>query len=176
MKDFVNELLPLMTLILGITIVIYFVLLIIEKLTKTKFLDYLLSEVKKKSVFWMFLIALVSTLGSLFYSEIMGYNPCKLCWFQRIMMYPLVVFFGMALIKKRKDFVDFVWPLVGLGILTSGYHYLTQLMQWKTSCSALESAADCTLKFIFNYGYITIPMMAFTGFVGIAILLWWNRN
>ncbi|WP_082321816.1 disulfide bond formation protein B [Variovorax paradoxus] len=36
-----------------------------------------------------FLVAFASTLGSLFFSEVMKLEPCVLCWYQRIAMFPL---------------------------------------------------------------------------------------
>ena len=169
--EIIKQLIPLLTLIVDITIVSYLLLLIIRKLSKKTYLPKLDHFIKEHYLYLAFILALVATLGSLFYSEILGYTPCKLCWYQRIAMYPLVLIFGTALIKKLNDAAKYVTPLVIVGALISAYHYVTQILAWNTSCAALEDPASCALKFTFAYGYITIPMMAFTAFIGILILL-----
>jgi disulfide bond formation protein DsbB len=167
----IENLIPILVLFLDIVIVLYFIGLIFEKFGGNKFMNSIRKFLKDDAVLFIFLIALVSTLGSLFYSEIMGFNPCKLCWYQRIAMYPLVVLFGMALIKKKDDVIKYSLPLVLSGGLIALYHYITQVLKWRGTCAALESGTDCALKFTFHFGYMTIPMMALTGFIGILILI-----
>src|SRR5690625_574369 len=69
---------------------------------------------------------LVALLGSLFYSEIMGYTPCELCWIQRILMYPLVIIYGVSAAKKDLSIALPGLILSGIGIFVSVYHYLIQ--------------------------------------------------
>lgn len=113
----------------------------------------------------IFAIALIATLGSLFYSEIAGYNPCTFCWYQRIFMYPQIVLLGLAFwIKDQKIY----WYSLGLsiiGFLLAFYHYLLQLgVVQSSSCSAVGYSESCSKVFVLQFGYITIPLMAVTAF------------
>ena len=53
----------------------------------------------KKGFILAFIVALVSMCGSLYYSDVLGYEPCKMCWYQRICMYPEVLLLGLALYR-----------------------------------------------------------------------------
>ena len=128
----------------------------------------LLDEVRKGAKQLAFTVALIATSGSLFYSEVAGYFPCKLCWFQRIFMYPLVILLGIALYKKE-DIKEYVAPMTVLGGGIALYHYIIQVMAASTGCAS--QGADCAGKYFFHLGYITIPMMAFTAFLLITVLL-----
>lgn len=130
----------------------------------------LFKYVIKYSNHFSFTLALFATLGSLYYSEIMGYEPCKYCWFQRILMYPLVVILLVAIRKNHKNTSDYVLPLAGMGTLLAGYHYLTQLGWLPSTCIATGYSVGCAKIFVMTYGYITIPMMAFTAFLFIFVL------
>ncbi|NUM25833.1 MAG: disulfide bond formation protein B [Candidatus Buchananbacteria bacterium] len=119
-----------------------------------------------------FLTALVSTLGSLFYSEIAGYEPCTLCWYQRIVMYPQVITLGLALWKKNEAVVDQSIMLSLIGAMIAVYQYLGQISVIELApCSAIGYSVSCSKTFVMNYGYITIPMMALTGFSYILLLM-----
>ena len=135
-----------------------------------KFSNSLIQFFGKNALVFAFVVALIATVGSLFYSEIIGFEPCKLCWFQRIFMYPLPIIFGIALKKKDFKIKDYSIPLAVIGALIAAYHYLVQVFQFTTSCGA-DSEVPCNIVFSFELGYITIPMMALTAFILIIILM-----
>ncbi|WP_085992783.1 disulfide oxidoreductase [Oceanobacillus senegalensis] len=115
--------------------------------------------------------AFVAMTGSLFYSEIMGYLPCELCWYQRILMYPLVVIYGIAAIKKE---INMALPgiiLSGIGMLVSAYHYLIQkvpaLQEIGGSCTG---GVPCNVVYVNYFGFITIPFLALMAFIIIFVL------
>src|SRR3989338_1350997 len=89
-----------------------------------KVIDFL----KKNAIMFAFFVALVAMMGSLFYSEIAGYSPCKLCWYQRILMYPLVLVFLIAWLKKDKKVYIYALPVAVLGALIALYHNYTYYM------------------------------------------------
>jgi len=122
---------------------------------------------KKNGLWIVFVLALLSTLGSLFFSEIAMYEPCKLCWFQRIFMYPLVIISGIALWKKINNIVFITIPMALIGLIISGYHYVIQFLPLVITCSI--DGTDCTTMPFLTFGYVTIPMMAFTAFLAIII-------
>lgn len=114
-----------------------------------------------------FIVALTAMLGSLFYSDIAGFEPCKLCWYQRILMYPMVLLLGMAIAKNdRKNIVDYCLWLSGIGAAIASYHYYLQRGGNEfIPCSTVGYSVSCAKTFVMSYGYITIPVMALTAFL-----------
>ena len=115
--------------------------------------------------------AFLATTGSLFYSEVMGYIPCELCWYQRILMYPLVVIYGVAMFKKDVKMSYAGLFLSGIGMLVSTYHYLIQkvsaFQELGGSCSG---AVPCNAIYVNYFGFITIPFLAGVAFIVIFVL------
>ena len=161
----VNQILSILTIIAQVLIVILVISLITKKQLFPKFLA-------KKGFVLAFIVAVIAMLGSLTYSDIIGYEPCKLCWFQRILMYPQVILLGMALMKKDYKMANYSIVLSIIGALVAGYHYLLQIgVAPATTCSVVGYSASCSQQFILQYGYITIPMMALSAFFLIIFLL-----
>jgi disulfide bond formation protein DsbB len=115
-------------------------------------------------------VALTATLGSLYYSEVANFVPCKLCWYQRIAMYPLVVILGIAAIRKDIGVRRYVVPMVGVGAAISIIHYFLQRFPTLTS-AACDPTAPCTSAWVWQFQFISIPFMALSGFALIATLL-----
>ncbi|MGM0837854.1 MAG: disulfide oxidoreductase [Bacillota bacterium] len=116
-------------------------------------------------------VALVATLGSLYFSEILLYVPCELCWYQRILMYPLVVILGIAAVKKDAGIATYVLPLSILGGAISIYHFLVQKVDFIGENSVSCGVVPCTGQYINWLGFITIPFLALIGFTFITIIL-----
>lgn len=118
-----------------------------------------------RALAFSFVVVLIATLGSLFYSEVAGYEPCKLCWFQRILMYPQVLLLGLALWKRDKGIADYSIALSAIGAFVAGYHYLLQLgVAPSLPCAAVGYSVSCSQRFVMQFGFVTIPLMAFTAF------------
>ena len=81
-----------------------------------------------KSIRFAWLISMVATMGSLYFSEIAGFIPCNLCWWQRIFMYPLTVLLGIAVFKNESKIIPYVLPLPLIGLCISIFHYLKQTL------------------------------------------------
>jgi disulfide bond formation protein DsbB len=116
------------------------------------------------------LAAATATLGSLYFSEIVGFVPCLLCWYQRIAMYPLVVVLGVAALTRDARVWRYVLPIVTLGVLISSYHVL---IQFRPALDVVACSADvpCTARYLAVFGFVSIPVMASGGFVGIGALM-----
>lgn len=126
----------------------------------------------KNAFIFALIVSLTATLGSLFYSEIAGFEPCKLCWYQRILMYPQVVLLGLAVKRKDKSIADYILALSALGAPVAAYHYFLQRAESPFApCSVVGYSVSCSQRFTMQYGYITIPFMALTAFVLILLLL-----
>lgn len=116
----------------------------------------------------MWIVALIATAGSLYFSEIRGYAPCELCWIQRIFMYPLVIVLGVAFVQKnvRIAATALVFSIVGGGI--SIYHYGLQKLNFLADAAPSCGLVPCNGEYINLFGFITIPFLALTAFILIA--------
>ncbi len=123
------------------------------------------------SALWLaFLVALTATLGSLYLSEVAHFVPCKLCWYQRIAMYPLVPILAIAAWKRDVSVARYVVPLAVIGAAISIYHY--QLERFPSQASVSCSAdAPCTVVWIWKFHFVSIPLMALSGFALIVALV-----
>lgn len=116
------------------------------------------------------LVAAIATAGSLYFSEVAGYEPCRLCWYQRIAMYPLSVILGIAAIRGDTGIVRYALPLTVIGAPISLYHYL---IEWLPAIAgdACDPRNPCTLVWFRELGVVTLPLMALAAFVLIALVL-----
>jgi disulfide bond formation protein DsbB len=163
----VNKILSLAT----IASQIFIFLAIVYLLFFRKKYPAILSYFSKKALWFSFIVALIATGGSLFYSIGAGFTPCELCWFQRIFMYPEVILLGIALYKKDNNIVVYSLTLAFIGLFISLYqNYITYTAIKQTFCSAL-SPDSCTTPYVLEFGYVMIPTMAATAFLLIIISL-----
>lgn len=114
--------------------------------------------------------SLVATLGSLFYSEIMGYTPCELCWIQRIFMYPLVFIYGTALLRKNVHIALPGLIMSVIGLCVSIYHYSLQKLPALQDAGGFCGDVPCTLQYVNYMGFITIPFLAGLAFIMMIVL------
>jgi disulfide bond formation protein DsbB len=119
-----------------------------------------------------FLQASIATAGSLFMSNVLQWTPCRLCWFQRIFMYPLVLILGVSILFNSRDVKDYVIPLTLIGIPIAGYHFITQRVEQFHAAGCSITQVSCATEYTFHFGYITIPAMALTAFIVVLILVW----
>lgn len=115
-------------------------------------------------------VSFIALTGSLFYSEVMGYTPCELCWFQRILMYPLVVIYGTAAIRKDLSIALPGLFLSGIGMFVSLYHYLIQKLPALQDVGGACGLVPCNLTYVNYFGFITISFLAGTAFIIIFVL------
>ena len=123
---------------------------------------------------WLaFVVAAVATAGSLFFSEIAHFVPCELCWYQRICMYPLSLITLLAALRNDHRVARYLLPFPVIGAGVSTYHLLIENGVIKQTQACLVSApGGCATKWINEFGYMTIPTLALTGFaLSFAFLL-----
>jgi len=116
-----------------------------------------------------FVIALVATVGSLYYSGIAHFRPCRLCWWQRIFMYPLTPILAIAALRRDRMGALYGIPLAVGGLGYAVYH--TQLRWFPEQGSSCEAEAACTSVWVNTFGFVSIPFMAACGFLAILGLL-----
>jgi disulfide bond formation protein DsbB len=127
-----------------------------------------MAVVHRHAQHFMLGIALTATLGSLFYSEVVGYLPCEFCWFQRIMMYPLALLLLVSVVTRRRLEPRFIVALAAVGLPISIYHFQLQLFPEQAQvCAAF---APCSVKEFEEFGFITIPFMAGAAFLSVLLL------
>ena len=112
-----------------------------------------------------FVVAAIATGGSLFFSEIAGFVPCDLCWFQRICMYPLSILTLLAAWRGDYRVARYLIPFPIVGACVSIYHLLIENNAISEPSSCRIGGAGCAVKWINEFGYITIPTLALTGFL-----------
>lgn len=121
-------------------------------------------------------VALVATLGSLYYSEVADFQPCRLCWFQRIFMYPLaILLLGMAIRRDRRNVLLYALPLPVIGLLFSLRHIYVEHNP-ESESAACRAGVSCAVKWVEKFGYVTIPVLAGTAFATVIALLLLARS
>lgn len=120
-------------------------------------------------------IALVATVGSLFFSEVMELPPCLLCWYQRIAMYPLVLMIACGIIMRDQRMRYYALPVCLGGLIISIYHNLLYYGIVPESMTPCSKGISCTSRQIEWLGFITIPLMALAAFVGITVCLLFSK-
>ena len=122
-------------------------------------------------IFSCWLIAVMATLGSLFLSEVMGFQPCVLCWWQRIFIYPLVVIFIVGLYPLDSRVANYALPIAIIGWGFSIYHYLLYSGYIPEDLQPCGEGASCSEINLEIFGFITIPMMSILAYTTIILLL-----
>ena len=121
-------------------------------------------------------LSTASTVGSLVYSEIVGYPACILCWVQRIFMYPQMFLFGLALWRKERMIAPYMLVLSLIGALVALYQWVKDMLliyaHTTAPCPAVAGLPSCDRIYVLELGYITIPMIALNMFVWLVIVMW----
>lgn len=133
--------------------------------------NFFLNFIKNNFLLIGFLISSGSVIMSLFYSEIIGYPPCNLCWMQRIFMFPQVVLFGIGYLTYDKKVINYSFPLLITGFLIAIYHnFIYYFAENSSACDA--SGVSCVQQLVYEFGgYISLPSLSLTSFTALLILL-----
>ena len=145
---------------------------------------------KKYLLHIIFVQALIATLGSLYYSNFgdpvanlatgelfnaaNGFDPCDMCWWARILMYPIVVISGLGLIMKDKNALKYILFLAVSGVGLEIYHYLLQKTTFFSTSQICTLQNPCTAMSVDYLGFITIPFLCLMAFVVILGLTIWG--
>jgi len=113
-------------------------------------------------------VATTCMLGSLYFSEIVNYKPCRLCWFQRSMMYPLAIILIITLIRRTKSIWKITVPLAVIGGSISTYHWFLERFP-NLDAGVCDVEVPCEFKWFELFGFVTLPFMAFTGFLAVIV-------
>lgn len=130
-----------------------------------------ITHIRKYGVWIVFTLSFVAMICSLIYSNVVGFPPCDLCWYQRIFFYPVVFMTGLALIRKEtlSSIRPYLMLLTVVGGIISLYHNFIYYTGYSPlPCSA---TASCTARYVFEFGFVTIPLMALMSFTLVFVVL-----
>ena len=135
-----------------------------------------MTQINQKNTNWnilflCWLVTSISVLGSLFFSYVMEFAPCVLCWYQRIFLFPLVIVLAVGLFPYDKKVVKFSLPLAIAGWLTAAYHNLLYAGVIPKSIQPCSQGVSCTEEYIDLFGFMSIPMLSLLSFTAIITLL-----
>lgn len=127
------------------------------------------SKISALSLYFAWLLSLAASIGSIYFGEFLDHEPCVLCWYQRICMFPMVFFLGVAAFKEDKKIWQYViYPLV-IGSLVALYQLFQGKISWMLGGS-LCGSSDC-VKTAYNLWKIPFPLLSFLAFIGIIVLV-----
>lgn len=125
----------------------------------------------------IFILSTISVVGTLWFQYGDNLNPCLLCWYQRVFMYPIPFISLIALIKGKRlsDIADYILALSIIGAAIALYQHLLQILP-SGSLIPCDSSGDCAIRTVFEFGFVTLPWMAFTIFIAIALIVFLARK
>ena len=122
-------------------------------------------------VFLAWLTATLATLGALFMSEVIGFAPCVLCWYQRIFMFPLVFILALGLFPFDPKVLRYALPLAAIGLAIAAFHVLLVWGIVPETLAPCRQGIPCKTVQIEWFGFVTIPLLSFMAFFTINALL-----
>jgi Disulfide bond formation protein DsbB len=127
------------------------------------------------SVGLAWLVAAVTTVGSLYYSEVAGFVPCELCWYQRICMYPLAAILAIGALRDDRAARWYAAPFVVVGAPLALYHWLVERVPALSDSISCSAAAPCSVPYFEELGYVTLAFMDLSAFLLVGALLLVDR-
>jgi disulfide bond formation protein DsbB len=168
-----NHILGLGTFALQIVTLGLFAALIFRNRIST--FDGVIRSVGRHAISVAFAVAFISAALTLYYSEVLGFEPCPLCWWQRIFLYPQVILFAIALWKRDKSVAAYSIVFSALGTMVALYQHALQMLPSGTlPCPAV--GVSCAQRLVFELGYITFPLMSATVFAFLLVVMLISRS
>ena len=126
----------------------------------------------KYSLYFAWVISLVGLLVSLYVGEGLKMEPCHLCWYQRIFLFPLAILLGVATFREDHRFALYAFVMACLGEFFALYQVLQQHIPVLKASALCGTYSDCSETVFQLFGFLTFPLLSAVGFAMIAILLW----
>jgi len=151
-------------------VVLVIVLAVVHRTRPDSTLGYIFEDIREYAIWLAFPVALVTTLGSLYLSEIAHFVPCPLCWYQRICMYPLFLTLLIAGLRRDREVYWYVLPPAVIGAGFAIYH--TQLQAFPDQAGPFCKIAEpCTVRYVWEFGFVSIPFMSLAAFSFIITMM-----
>jgi disulfide bond formation protein DsbB len=129
------------------------------------------SDVRRAALPLAWVIATVTTVGSLYYSKVQGYPPCELCWYQRIAIYPFSVILGIAAWRRDGGIRIYAVPVLAIGAVIAAYNAWIQAYPPEAGSSFCTADLPCTTRYVWEFGFVSLPFMALSACVFMIVLL-----
>lgn len=171
MVDLISEAIPYLVLLAHFAFIALFLAIIFRNFWGNKFIFFL----GRHAILIAFFLSLFAIIGSLFYSEIVGFEPCVLCWWQRVFLYPSALLLGMALFKKDRLIFRYAAPLVLLSTVVALYQYYVTSLGGTSILACTDAGGACSKVYVKAFGYITIEMMSLTISLLVLLMAWVNK-
>lgn len=120
-----------------------------------------MNQKTRLTLYFTWVVSVAAMAGSLYFSEVLHLPPCVLCWYQRILFYPLVWLIGLMIIRKDKNLVYYILPMAILWAGIALFHHLLQIGVLPDHLAPCSQGISCTTKFVFIFDFLTIPLMSF---------------
>jgi disulfide bond formation protein DsbB len=166
-----TETLQLFFALLALACNVVTVVLLLARLASRSRPSGIVAAVQPVALWWAWVLALVSTLGSLYFSEVANFVPCNLCWYQRIAMYPLAVILLVGALRRDWGVRWYAVPVAAIGAAISTYHVLVEKFPSLESSNVCSIAVPCNFIWFEELGFVTLPYMALSAFLLILVLL-----
>lgn len=174
-EETLTQILSTLTLISHIGLIIVLICYFAFKNKKT--CDGFWNWIGKNGILFAFLIALASMIGSLYYSDVLGLEPCLMCWYARIAMYPLVFLLALAWFRKKdKSIIPYGILLAVIGSIINLYHTYLQFGQFNSVTCSPFVEVSCSDTYFVMFGYISFPVLSLTAFVLIIVALLFSKK
>lgn len=168
MVNLISDLIPLGAVIFHLFLLVTILALLLKQ-------ENILNWIGKHALLLGFISVLLALSGSLFYSEILGYEACSLCWWQRVLLFPQLILFFMAWRSKDRGVFKYSVPLSALAAIVSLYH---SYVYWggASILPCTSEGGSCDKIYVLEFGYVTIPAMSLTIAAILLILAFINRS
>lgn len=155
-----NYWLALGSILMGCAAIVLFASFFLRE--KNEYAQALVSWITPRALWGAFGLSLFASAMTLIYSDYLGIEPCSLCWWQRVFLYPQVILLGMAAWKKDVYVAEYSIVLSFFGALVALYQHFLQMFPGSLPCPA--TSVSCAQRFLFEFGFVTYPLMAFALF------------
>lgn len=167
-----TKVLALVTLGGNLALLALFLFFVIRRSIYDRVMDWLGERALAIGLF----LSSAATIGSLIYSEVVGYPACILCWIQRIFIYPQMFLFGLACWRKERLILPYLFLLSLIGIIVAIYQWIKDMLlvysHVTVPCPAVTGLPSCDKIYVLETGYITIPMIALNAFALLLVVVW----
>lgn len=161
---------------LAATILVLVILVVKRFFDLPDWLYAIWDDLGRASLGLAFVVTATAMGGSLYYSEHVGFVPCKLCWYQRICMFSLAIIMAVATIRRDRGVRFYAVPLAGIGVIIGAYHSWIQAYPPTGGTSFCTTDAPCTARYIWEFGFVSLPFMALSGFLFVLAMMFLARD
>ena len=131
---------------------------------------------KDYGLYIAWVMAILGIVGSLYFSEVKGFIPCVLCWYQRIALYPLAILLPIGILRRDKNSFWYTLPLAGIGLLIALYQNLLYYGIIPEKLAPCVNGVSCTTKYINYFGFVGIPLLALVTFTAILLFIIFSKK